>query len=113
MRRGVQDLAEYYASRSICNVKVGAVFSDNWGVFGFGWNHAGVDSKGECAERKAIKGLNRKRLRGSKLTVFASRKGIPILARPCEKFCLKLIKKLGIKTMEYTTKGGVWKTESL
>lgn len=113
MRMGVRDLAEYYSTRSICRVKVGAVFSDGWGVFGFGWNHAGVDCRGECAERKAIKGVNRARLRGAKLTVYASRNGKMILARPCEEICLPLLKKYKLKTMEYSTKESIWKIEPI
>ena len=111
MRLGERALAEYFAKRSACKVQVGAVLSDNWGIFRGRWNHPGPNCEGAHAEAEALKKVNRKRLTGAKITVAAFRNGKMILARPCEAICLPLLKKYKLKTMEYTTKEGVWKTE--
>lgn len=110
-QRDAIKLAKDISGRSICKVKVGAVLSDNHGIFAWGWNSPGPTCEGLHAEKYAISRANRKRLCGARLTVFASRNGKMILARPCEKICLPLLKKHGLKIMEYTTKEGDWKTE--
>ena len=112
-RMGEHALAEILAKRSICNVKVGAVLSDNYGIFKWAWNHPGPNCDGAHAEAEALRHVNRKRLLGAKITVAAFRGRKMILARPCEAICLPLLKKYGLKTMEYTTKEGVWKTEQI
>ena len=102
-------LASDLAERSVCNVKVGAVLSDNRGIFAWGWNSPGQDCRGWHAEHHCISRANRRRLVGSFLTVAAFRKDKMISARPCEK-CMPLVKKYGIKIVKYTTKDG-WETE--
>ena len=112
-RQDTRNLAKDISGRSICKVHVGAVLSDNYGIFKWAWNHPGPNCEGAHAEAEALKRVNRKRLRGAKITVAAFRNGKMILARPCEKICLPLLKKYELKVMEYTTKEGVWKTEPI
>ena len=110
-RIGEHAVAETCARRSKCRVQVGAALSDNYGIFKWAWNHPGPNCDGAHAEAEALKKVNRKRLRGAKITVAAFRGRKMILARPCEALCLPLLKKYGLKTIEYTTKECVWKTE--
>ncbi len=112
-RKEARNLAEDISGRSICKVQVGAVLNDGYGIFKWAWNHPGPNCKGAHAEAEALKKVNRRRLRGAKITIAAFRKGKMILARPCEDLCLPLLKKYGLKIMEYTTKENVWKTERI
>ena len=113
MRLGERALAEYFAKRSGCKVQVGAVLSDNWGIFKGSWNHPGPNCRGAHAEAEALKRVNRRRLRGAKIIVAAFRNGKMILARPCEEICLPLLKKYNLTIMEYSTKEGVYKIERI
>lgn len=110
-RQDARNLAKDISGRSICNVRVGAVLSDNYGIYKWAWNHPGPNCEGAHAGAEALKKVNRRRLRDAKITVAAFRNSKMILARPCEKICLPRLKKHGIKIMEYTTKEGVWKIE--
>jgi len=104
-------LAEDLSLRSDCGVQVAAVLSDNYGIFAWGWNSTGPDGMGLHAEKHVLSRANRKRIEGSKLTVFGRRKksGGVVFARPCEKFCLPLVIKYGIAVVEFSTKSG-WKS---
>lgn len=107
-------LAENLSLRSICGVQVAAVLSDRFGNFVWGWNSPGPDGKGLHAEKHLILRANRKRVFGSKLTVFGRRQksGGIVFARPCEKYCLPLVLKYGISIVEFSTKYG-WETLNL
>ncbi|MDP3770184.1 MAG: hypothetical protein U1A25_02000 [Candidatus Sungbacteria bacterium] len=108
-RLSSHDLAIALCSRSICRVQVGAVISDQWGIFSWGWNHSG-DSTGMHAEQFALLRANRKRLKGAKITVAAIRRPNRqlITAKPCEERCSKLIAHYGIAIVEFTIKSGGW-----
>jgi deoxycytidylate deaminase len=82
-RIDVLEFARLVARRSPCRVQVGAVISDCRGVFAWGWNHAGPDGLGLCAERMALQRANRSRLSGATLTVVALRRGKEIPSTPC------------------------------
>lgn len=71
--------------RSICQVQVGAVLSDNWGVYGIGWNHSGPDGMGLHAEIHCLGRSNRSRMALSTLYVAARRKRNDkiVTAKPC------------------------------
>jgi deoxycytidylate deaminase len=77
------EFAELCARRSPCRVQVGAAISDCRGIFAWGWNHAGPDGLGLCAERMALQRANRSRLPGATLTVVALRRGKEITSTPC------------------------------
>jgi cytidine deaminase len=95
------ELAKDLTSRSICNVRVGAVLSDNHGIFGWGWNH--FDGMyAVCAEQHALSRSNRKRLREATISVAAKRRGKWLTAKPCQK-CAALLDKWNIQA-EYTEK---------
>jgi len=59
------DLAIDLTKRSICAVRVAAVLWDQYGIFSWGWNSAGPDGFGQCAEIHAISRANKARLAGS------------------------------------------------
>ena len=77
--------------RSACRVQVGAVVTDREGrVFAWGWNHAGADGLGLCAERHALGRANPKRLAGAAIHIrgFNGRtKHNPSRARCARKHC--------------------------
>jgi deoxycytidylate deaminase len=77
------EFARLVARRSPCRVQVGAAISDCRGIFAWGWNHAGPDGLGLCAERMALQRANRSRLSGATLTVVALRRGKEITSAPC------------------------------
>ena len=93
----LNDLTKYIAFRSICNIKVGAIiYDDDYRILSWGWNHAGSDGYGICAERYAIRRANRKRLKDATILVFAIRRNKEITSLPCMK-CALTIKRAGIK----------------
>ncbi|OHB21372.1 MAG: hypothetical protein A2939_05065 [Parcubacteria group bacterium RIFCSPLOWO2_01_FULL_48_18] len=113
--RTARDFVIDIASRSPCRIRVAAVLSDNHGIFSWGWNHPAPDGSGVHAEEHAISRANRRRLKGSRLTVFGARRKneAPVTARPCKDFCLLLALKYGIAVIEYGTKSGTWIVEKL
>ncbi len=105
---GPRELALNLLHRSPCNIQVAAVLSDRNGIFAWYWNNVG-DGFGMCAERKAIKQANRKRLKGAILTIAGRRKrnGRFVFCQPCL-HCFNTAKRAGIKIVEHTTKDGNW-----
>lgn len=104
------DLAIDLIDRSSCNVRVAAVITDRTGrIFSWGWNHAGVDGLGECAEALAIRRANRNRLKGSTIYVAGMRvrNGKFVPSKPCQK-CQKLLEAAGIKRVFYLTSTRDW-----
>lgn len=87
-----KELAQTIALRSICNVRVGCVIYDSYGIFAWGWNHPD-NGFGICAERFAIRRSNKKRLINSNIVIVSIRKKsnklIPSL--PCDK-CVPYLK---------------------
>jgi len=79
------DLVVGLLNRSICSVQVAALCVDEYGVFCWGWNHAGPSGLGQHAEAHCIIRSNRKRLSGSIMYVAAKRKrnNRIVTARPC------------------------------
>lgn len=96
------ELALTLAKRSTCNVQVGAVFYDKFGVFAWGWNSSG-NGFGECAERHGIYRANRDRLEDSTVVVGAVRKNKQIISRPCE-MCLLSLRACGVAYAVYMDK---------
>jgi deoxycytidylate deaminase len=93
----ILDLAAAVATRSTCHVQVGAVIADRQGrIVAWGWNHAGSDGLGMCAERAAIRRANRRRLPGSTLVIVARRRGREICSLPCKHACARAIQRAGI-----------------
>ena len=93
------ELASIVACRSTCNVKVGAVIYDSFGIFSWGWNHVGAGT-GECAEIHAIKRANKARLKGAAIIVFTYRRNKQINSKPCAK-CEKVIRAHKIDSVSY------------
>ena len=106
-------------------VHVSAVVSDRWGVFAWQINYkssptsvrlpSGKEKWTIHAEEGALLRGNPKRMKGATLTVAGLRvkNGHWVFARPCGEVCMALVKKRGIKKIEYTTKDGNWKEELL
>lgn len=110
--KSARELSLDLLPRSICRVGVSAVLSDNWGIFGWGWN--GLDSAGlgRHAETHAIARASKHRIPGSTLTVFGKRKkGSFVTAFPCPE-CYRLALKYRVRKIDYHTKAG-WKTLDL
>jgi cytidine deaminase len=93
------EFAELCARRSPCRVQVGAAISDCRGIFAWGWNHAGPDGLGLCAERMALGRANRSRLHHTTLTIVARRRGREITSAPCA-CCQRVIAVLGVPWVE-------------
>jgi deoxycytidylate deaminase len=113
-RRDLVDLARLVAHRSTCRVQVGAVLSDCRGVFAWGWNNAGPDGLGECAERMALRRANRARLAGARLTIVALRRSREITSQPC-RCCHRAILAAGVPHVSYQDVGGTrvtWSVEA-
>lgn len=100
------DLARMVARRSPCRVQVGAVISDSRGVIAWGWNHAGPDGLGLCAERMALQRANRARLAHARLTIVALRRGREITSKPCA-CCHRAILAAGVPHVSYRDVGGL------
>ncbi|MEK7559828.1 MAG: hypothetical protein AAB522_00805 [Patescibacteria group bacterium] len=95
-------------------VSMAAVISDNYGIFAWGWNHAGCDGNGVHAEEHALSRANPRRLHGATITIAGIRHrkngtGF-VFSKPCENRCARLIKKFGLKKIEFITKTREWKT---
>lgn len=91
-------------------MKMAAVIHDRRGVVSWGWNSAGRDGMGMHAEEHAVSRANRKRLRGATITVAGmgwERRKL-LCSLPCLGRCLPLIRKVGIKRVEYMTRCGEW-----
>lgn len=106
-------LSAELADRSNCSVQVGAVAEDSHGIFAWGWNHAGASGRGCHAELHAVLRANKRRLRGSKVTVYGKyrRNGNPVVSKPCDD-CMKTLKFFGIATVEYYARN-CWRRMSL
>lgn len=85
-------------------------------IVGTGYNkvhHTGIRNEGIHAERDAIQNTTARHREGSILYVCRlNRKGQLKMSRPCSK-CMKLIKKVGIGTICYSTNQGEWVKEVL
>lgn len=103
------ELARIISRRSICNVQVGAVIYDSYGVFAWGWNSSGPDGYGLCAERMAIRRASRTRLPGSTILVLSIRRAKQICSLPCP-VCGAVIKSAGIAKVVCANTNGEWLT---
>jgi deoxycytidylate deaminase len=92
------ELAEIISRRSSCNVRVGAVATDSYGVFAWGWNSSGPTGYGECAELHMLKRANVRRLADSTVVVYSVRRGKQICSIPCEK-CMPRLKAARVHTV--------------
>ena len=105
-------LAAKIMERSRCRVRMGAVLIDRRGaVFAWGWNSAGPDGLGLCAERHALSRANPGRLRGASMAVRGRHARSETVSIPCTA-CFKALAKAGIagvvhrdgaKRMRYST----------
>ena len=92
-----------------------AVLTDRHGVISWGWNHPGPEGFGTHAEEHALNRANRRRVPGSTITVAGLRRGAArskarryVLSRPCEARCLPLLRKAGVRTVEFIRADGMW-----
>lgn len=109
------------AKESKCNYLMGAVLAKRNHILGKACNKANSSPKGsgpfstKHAETNAVFSflrLNGQLLKGHEMYVARlSRTGLFGMARPCGD-CLKFLKKLGIKTIHYTTRTG-WQREKI
>lgn len=116
-----RELALYLLSRQArsvkyphCEVVMAAVLSDSKGNFSWSVNY--FIANGSChAEEGALRRANRRRVRGATLTVVGLRRrnGRLLHSRPCERRCLKLIRKLGVKKIEYLNAVREWTEEAV
>jgi tRNA(Arg) A34 adenosine deaminase TadA len=107
-RLPVEELVELVLRRSRCHVQMGAVLYDRWGVFAWGWNHAG-NGNGEHAELHAIRRANRVRLRGATIAVagrYATSRSM-VEAKPCAR-CYGLLRDVGVRRVRYRRRDGQW-----
>ena len=82
--------------RSRCRVKVGAVLTDRKGrAFAWGWNHAGPDGRGLCAERHAISRANPARLQGATIYIRGFNRVNESVSRPCPA-CTEALTRAGV-----------------
>lgn len=82
-----------------------AVITDRRGrVIAWGWNHAGADGTGMCAERHAIARANPARMLDATVHVRGSQQGKESASTPCRK-CHEALTKAGIRRIEYSTRG--------
>ena len=87
--------------RSACRIQVGAVVTDREGrVFAWGWNHAGADGLGLCAERHALGRANPKRLPGAAIHVRGFNGRHESQSKPC-RLCQKALSKAGVEVVHY------------
>lgn len=113
-----KELALYLLSRQArirypnFEIIMATVLSDKKG--NFSWSVNSLLANGSChAEEGALRRANRRRLAGSTLTVAGMRlrSGSLLHSRPCERRCLKLIKKLGVEKIEYLDATREWTVE--
>lgn len=103
------DLAVDIAQRSDCAVRMGAVLTDRKGrIFSWGWNNSGRDGMGQHAEASAIARANPRRLKGSSIYVYGTRKrtGRSVTSEPCGK-CMEKIRAAGVETIFYFHNGQI------
>ena len=94
-------LAERLMKRSACRVQMAAVVSDRDGrVFAWGWNHAGADGYGMCAERHALSRANPKRLKGATIHIRGFNRANESSSKPCTT-CHAALLHAGIETVHY------------
>jgi pyrimidine deaminase RibD-like protein len=113
-RQPVRALARDLCRRSSCQVQVAAVLVDRHGIFAWGWNHCGLNGMGEHAERHALRRANPRRLCGATMIVFGVRKknGHTVPSRPC-KDCNAIVRRAGIRRVEYHSRDGGWTAYTL
>ena len=88
--------------RSRCRFKVGAVLTDAKGrVFAWGWNHAGPNGRGLCAERHALQRANPGRLAGATIHIRAFNGVNESPSMPCWR-CHAALTRAGVAKIEYT-----------
>lgn len=96
-----RELARMIALRSSCKVQVGAIIYDSYGIFSWGWNHAGPTGLGMHAEIHAIRRANPNRLNSRAIIlVYALRKNRVIISQPCFN-CTKRIESLHLNAIFY------------
>ena len=94
-------LAWKLIGRSRCRVKMAAVVTDNQGrVISWGWNHAGPDGNGLCAERHALRRANPKRLAGAIIYIRGWNGCNESASRPCQS-CHAALQKVAMKTVQF------------
>lgn len=106
-----RQLAIDLCSRSSCHTRMAAVISDSYGIFSWGWNSMGPTGLGTHAEEHAVSRANQRRLRGSVVTVAGYRIGAQprfVFACPCKERCWPLLKRVGIKTVEFMHPDQCW-----
>ena len=105
-----RDLCVNLIQRSPCAVKVACVIEDAGGrIMAWGWNGAGTDGLGLCAERHAIGRANRSRLHYGYIYVAGIySRGTLVNAKPCAA-CQRTIGKYHMDVV-YRAKNGAWKT---
>jgi len=104
-----RQLAIDLCARSSCRTKMAAVCSDKNGIFSWGWNSMGPSGFGTHAEENAILRSNRKRLIGCTVSVAGYRNPLRyVLSCPCHERCWPLLKRVGVKTIEFVHPDGHW-----
>jgi len=108
-----RELALDLCLRSACHIKMATVCSDARGIFAWGWNSSGRGGLGQHAEEHAIGRANRNRLHGCVVTVagfrYRSKGQISyVLSCPCKERCWPLLKRVGVKTIEFLHPDGHW-----
>jgi pyrimidine deaminase RibD-like protein len=93
-----------------------AIFSDDMGIFAWGWNHSG-SGYGTHAEEHAISRANRKRLKGCVASVAGLRHRptgtVYVFSSPCRERCWPLLERVGVKTIEFLNLNGTWTVRKL
>ena len=102
-----KDLANQLLDRSTCKIKVAAVIEDNYGIYSWGWNHAG-DGLGCHAEAMAIRRANPSRLKDSTIYVVGKR-NYSVYSLPCMA-CMGRIIASGISKIVFRDKLENWIT---
>ena len=99
--RGPWATARDLWARSRCRVKVAAVLTDRKGrAFAWGWNHAGADGRGQCAERHAIARANPARLAGATIYIRGFNCVNESVSRPCPA-CTEALARAGVARAVY------------
>ena len=103
--RSAWEIARSLWRRSRCRVKVGAVLTDRRGrVIAWGWNHAGPDGLGQCAERHALARANPARVRGATIHVRVWNGVNETVSAPCRR-CHEALAEAGVRLVEYREPG--------
>lgn len=74
-----------------------------------------VSKKGDHAERRCLRRVNKEQSQGATLIVVRTRQsdGLLGLAKPCRDLCIKEIKEAGIRKIFYSTNEQVFEVEYL